>query len=98
MRIGRLILGSAVLGAIGTIVYKRSSEKNKRRIRDYVKKAVDWLPSRIKGYIPSRILDKLSGNVPGGNVGSEHVGDVSRSAGPQPGEGSASQRGTAGSM
>lgn len=98
MRIGRLILGSAVLGAVGTFVYSRTSSDNKNTLLGYVKKAVDWLPSSIKGYIPTTILDKLSGNVAGGTVSSDHVGDVSRSAGPQSHTESGSQRGTTGTL
>jgi hypothetical protein len=89
MRIGRLIFGSAVLGTVGTLVYKNASDGNKKKLLNYVKKAVDWLPSRIKGYIPSTILDKLSGNESGGR----ETGDVSRSAGPRGSQGGSSVEG-----
>jgi hypothetical protein len=59
MRVGRLILGTAVLGAIGTFAYRRASDENKKKILGYVKRAVDWLPERLRGYIPHNILDKL---------------------------------------
>lgn len=84
MRVGRLILGSVVLGAVGTYAYNRTSDENKKKILGYIRKAVDYLPERVKGLIPSNVLDKLSGE----NL---ETGDVSRSAGPQPQTGGSSQ-------
>jgi hypothetical protein len=79
MRVGGLILGSVVLGAVGTLVYRNTSEENKKKVLDAVKRFVNWIPENVKGYIPESLLTKLSGEESGSRV----TGDVSRSAGPQ---------------
>lgn len=51
-----------MLGAVGTYVYKTASDENKKKLLNYVKKAVDWLPEQFRGYIPHSILSKLEGD------------------------------------
>ena len=80
MRVGRLILGSAVLGAVGTYVYKNASDENKKKLLNYVKKAVDWLPSSVRGYIPQSILNKLEGDNSSSTVGKSSTESGSRAS------------------
>lgn len=78
MNLGRMILGTAVVGAVGAYVYKSASVENKKKIKNYVKQAVNWLPERVRSYIPQGWLTKLerdpaeasAGRASSGNTGS----------------------------
>lgn len=51
-----------MLGAVGTYVYKNVSDEKKKTFLSYLKRAVDWLPERVRGYIPHTLLNKLKGD------------------------------------
>lgn len=93
MRIGRLILGGAVLSAVGAYVYKNASESNKKKLLGFVNKAIDWMPARFKGFIPEGLItnikdkvkqlkDKVSG---GSDKGTSYSSDSVGSVGTQTG-------------